>query len=122
MARLEVLLEFPPMSSTRTVQSPLLVGPDEQLASADRCISDAAAGNGRFRLLAGETGVGKPRLVRSILMKARAAGFRVAKGDVNPQDTHVLLAPVHDLARTMGEAEFGKLAERLLAFAHGARQ
>ncbi|HEY4226952.1 MAG TPA: LuxR C-terminal-related transcriptional regulator [Candidatus Limnocylindrales bacterium] len=103
------------MNATRTVQSPILVGRDEHLVSADQWIADAAAGHGRFVLFAGETGVGKTRLLRSILMKARSAGFRLAKGDVNPQDAHVLLFPVHDLARTMGQDDFGNLAERILA-------
>lgn len=114
MARSSEVLEFALMSATRTFQSPILVGRDAQLARADQWIADAAAGNGRLVLLAGEPGIGKSRLISSILMKSRAAGFQIAKGDVIPYDDLLLLSPIHDLARTMNDG-FGDLPVRLLA-------
>src|SRR6478752_969752 len=115
MARLNVALRFVAMSAMRTVQSPLLVGRDEQLDSADQWIADAAAGHGRFVLLAGEPGIGKTRLLGSIRLKARAAGFRSATGDIGAPDVLVLLAGIHDIARAMTSAEFGALGAELLA-------
>src|SRR6478752_4736663 len=115
MARLNVALRFVAMSAMRTVQSPLLVGRDEQLESADQWIADAAAGHGRFVLLAGEPGIGKTRLLGSIRLKARAAGFRSATGDIGAPDVLVLLAGIHDIARAMTSAEFGALGAELLA-------
>src|SRR6476659_1653991 len=108
-------LGFAAMSTTRTIQSPLLVGRDEQLVSADQWIADAAAGHGRFVLLAGEPGIGKTRLLGSIRLKARAAGFRSATGDIGAPDVLVLLAGIHDIARAMTSAEFGALGAELLA-------
>jgi DNA-binding CsgD family transcriptional regulator len=103
------------MSATRTIQSPLLVGRDEQLESADQWIADTAAGHGRFVLLAGEPGIGKTRFLGSIRLKARAAGFRSATGDIGAPDVLVLLAGIHDIARAMPSAEFGTLGPQLLA-------
>ena len=94
------------MSATRTIQSPLLVGRDELLESAGEWIADAAAGRGRFVLLAGEPGIGKTRLLGSIRLKARAAGFRSATGDIGAPDVLVLLAGIHDIARAMPPTEF----------------
>ncbi len=103
------------MGTTRTIQSPLLVGRDEQLSSADQWIADATAGHGRFVLVAGEPGIGKTRLLGSIRLKARAAGFRSVTGDIGAPDVLVLLAGVHDLARAMPAADFGALGPQLLA-------
>ena len=103
------------MGAMRTIQSPILVGRDEHLANAEQWIADAAAGHGRFVLLAGEPGIGKTRLLGSIRMKARAAAFRSATGDIGAPDVLVLLAGVHDIGRAMPEADFGALGAQLLA-------
>ena len=103
------------MSAVRTIQSPLLVGRDEHLGSADQWIADAAAGHGRFVLLAGEPGIGKTRLLGSIRLKARGASFRSATGDIGAPDVLVLLAGIHDIGRAMPAADFGSLGEQLLA-------
>ena len=75
------------MSTVGPLLSPLLVGRDDLLQLAQRRIAEAAAGRGHLLLLAGEAGVGKTRLLRSILRMADAAGFRSAKGDLAPQDS-----------------------------------
>jgi DNA-binding CsgD family transcriptional regulator len=96
--------------------SPLLVGRDELLTLTSQRLDEAAAGRGRSLLLAGEAGVGKTRLLRAILRKAQQAGFRIAKGDLAPQDAQVPLASVLDLARTMRQdPAFGGLGEELLS-------
>jgi DNA-binding CsgD family transcriptional regulator len=115
MARLKPALEFGDMNAMRTIQSPLLVGRDEHLANAEQWIADAAGGQGRFVLLAGEAGIGKTRLLGSIRTKARAAGFRSATGDIGAPDVLVLLAGIHDIGRAMPAADFGTLGAQLLA-------
>jgi DNA-binding CsgD family transcriptional regulator len=92
----------------------LLVGRDELLALADRRVDEVANGHGTLLLLAGEPGIGKTRLLRATLLKAKAAGFRLAKGDVAPQDALVPLASVLGLARTMSATDFGDLGPQLL--------
>jgi DNA-binding CsgD family transcriptional regulator/tetratricopeptide (TPR) repeat protein len=109
-----------PMSTLGPLLSPLLVGRDDLLQLAERRIAEAAAGRGHLLLLAGEAGVGKTRLLRSILRKATAAGFRTAKGDLAPQDAQLPLASILDLARTMnGTGGFGDLGDALLTIQGG---
>ncbi len=104
-----------PVTQLGTLLSPLLVGRDELLQLVDRRIAEAAAGRGELLMLAGEAGIGKTRLLAATLRKARAAGFRVAKGDIGPHDRQVPLASVLDLARTMrDDAAFGTLGTDLL--------
>jgi DNA-binding CsgD family transcriptional regulator len=103
------------MSRLGPLLSPLLVGRDDLLALADRRIEETAAGRGQVVLLAGEAGIGKTRLLRAILRKAEAAGFRIAQADLAPQDRLVPLASIKDLARTMREVPaFGGLGDALL--------
>ena len=103
-----------PMPRMRPALSPLLVGRDDLLVLADRRITDAAAGRGSLLLLAGEPGIGKTRIVGAAIQKARAARFRIAKGDLSPHDILVPLASIFDLARTMRSEAFGDLGPELL--------
>ena len=108
------------MSNIGPILSPLLVGRDDLLNLADRRIAEASAGRGHLLLLAGEAGIGKTRLLRAILAKAEAAGFRLAKGDLAPQDRQVPLASVLDLARTMNDqGGFDGLGDALLSIQGG---
>ncbi len=103
------------MTQPGTLLSPLLVGRDELLLLVDRRIAEAAAGRGELLMLAGEAGIGKTRLLATALRKARASGFRIAKGDLGPLDRQVPLASVLDLARTMrADPAFGGLGAELL--------
>ena len=108
------------MGTVGPLLSPLLVGRDDLLQLAERRIAEASAGRGHLLLLAGEAGIGKTRLLRSILRMASAAGFRFAKGDLAPQDAQLPLASVLDLARTMNDiGGFGELGDALLTMQGG---
>ena len=87
------------MSQIGPLLSPLLVGRDDLLNLADRRLAEAAEGSGQLLLLAGQAGVGKSRLMQVILRKARTAGFKVARGDLAPQDLLVPLGSILDLVR-----------------------
>lgn len=103
------------MSQVRPLLSPILVGRDDLLELADRRVAEVGAGQGHLLLLAGEAGIGKTRFLSAMLRKARAAGFRAAKGDLAPADRQVPLASVLDLARTMATIPaFGNLGRELL--------
>ena len=108
------------MSQVRPLLSPILVGRDDLLELAERRLAEAAAGHGQLLMLAGEAGIGKTRMLDAILRKAAAAGFRIAKGNLAPQDRQVPLASVLDLARTMRHMPaFGPLGADLLAMRGG---
>ncbi|HET8786457.1 MAG TPA: AAA family ATPase [Candidatus Limnocylindrales bacterium] len=91
------------MAMLTTVQCPILVGRDDVLELADTAIGEATHGRGRTLLFAGEAGIGKTRLVQSIVRRARAKDFRYSGGDLAPQDADVPLAALRDLFRTMRE-------------------
>lgn len=104
------------MSHAGPVLCPILVGRDDLLELADRLIADGAAGRGRALFLSGQAGLGKTRLIRAMVRKAEAAGFRVDGGSVAPQDRQVPLASIHEMATGMrGSPDFGPLSEDLLA-------
>jgi DNA-binding CsgD family transcriptional regulator len=104
------------MDTVGPVISPLLVGRDELLELAERRLEEAAQGRGHLLLLAGEAGIGKTRLVRTILRAAEAKGAVCARGDLAPQDQDVPAASILDLARTMArDPSFGSLGDDLIA-------
>src|SRR5689334_17823344 len=110
------------MVTMRPIQSPLLVGRDDLLHLAERRIDEAAAGRGHMLLVAGEAGLGKTRLLHSVERRAEGRGFRVAQGDLSPNDGEVPLASIRDLARTMSQnAAFGELGAEVLGHERGGR-
>ena len=65
----------------RRVSSPTFVGRAEQLARFDHALARAAEGEPAALLVAGDSGVGKTRLVSEYAERARAASARVLTGD-----------------------------------------
>lgn len=107
------------MNRARSVQSPLVVGRDHVLSLIADAVVEAGAGRGRLVLLAGEAGIGKTRLIGAAMRQAAGAGFRVAKGDLSPNDQLVSLASIGDLARSMRRDAFGALGPEILAIQGG---
>ena len=95
----ESLHRLPLMTSTRVLLSPLLVGRDDVLALMTRKTSEALAGRGQTLLIGGEAGIGKSRIVGTVIRQARQVGFRVAKGDINAGDQ---LIPLYTLVVQLG--------------------
>jgi DNA-binding CsgD family transcriptional regulator len=89
------------VSRIAPVVCPILVGRDELLALAERRIRDVADGHGHVLLLSGDAGIGKTRLLGSILRHAGGAGFRASIGGLTPQDQDVPEAILLDLGRAM---------------------
>ena len=110
------------MTATRTIQSPVLVGRDDVLATIAQAVAEATAGRGQTLLIAGEAGIGKSRIVASVVRRAQKAGFRIGTGTIAPQDQLVSLASVRDLARGLPSATFGTLGSNLLSLQRGGRQ
>ncbi len=84
-----------------TLICPVLVGRDDLLALAERRLEQAATGRGHVLFLAGEAGIGKTRLLGSVMREAALRGFVVVTGDVGPRDVEVPAAPLLDLTRSM---------------------
>ena len=56
------------------------MGRDEELARIERALSDAAGGRPRILFVSGEAGIGKSRLVREAIDRARARGSPILHG------------------------------------------
>jgi predicted ATPase len=65
---------------SRPRAAPALVGRDGELGELVAGLDDAASGNGRLFLLAGDPGIGKSRLAYEAAARARDRGFKVAWG------------------------------------------
>src|SRR5215208_280380 len=101
--------------AVRRVSSPTFVGRAEQLATFDQALARAAAGEPAALLVAGESGVGKSRLVAEFAERAGAAGARVLTGDcVELGEGELPYAPLvgalRDLQRDIGGEALAELA------------
>ncbi|HTQ44027.1 MAG TPA: protein kinase [Polyangiaceae bacterium] len=80
-----------------------LVGRSQLVSELDAIVSDAAGGAGSFVCLAGESGVGKTRLLAEASRLARHCGLKVLSGrcvavDVDPSgDTDPSAGPLHPM-------------------------
>jgi DNA-binding CsgD family transcriptional regulator/tetratricopeptide (TPR) repeat protein len=92
------------VTANRPLICPILVGRDDLLGTADQNIAEVMAGTGRFTALAGESGIGKTRLLGAIERRARAAGLRSVRGGTYPSDLRVPAAVLLDLGRSMARA------------------
>jgi tetratricopeptide (TPR) repeat protein len=63
------------------VTSSTFVGRSEELAELEAALADAAAEHPSLAFVAGDSGVGKTRLLAELVARARASGARVLSGD-----------------------------------------
>jgi DNA-binding CsgD family transcriptional regulator/tetratricopeptide (TPR) repeat protein len=106
------------MREVEPLLSRVIVGRDEHLALAQRRLGEVWAGHGQLILVSGEAGIGKTRLLGEISRLATVGGFRVARGEVAPQDHDVLAASFLDLGRSMRrDPAFGSIGRDLLEVA-----
>jgi hypothetical protein len=87
-----------------------VVGRDRQVRVIDDAIAGAAKGRGQVLLVPGEPGIGKTRLARAAIERARAAGVRTAWAAAWQGDGVPPLWPWAELMRqvTGGEIEFAR--------------
>lgn len=87
-----------------------LIGRDQELATARRAINAAAGGTCASLVIAGGFGVGKSRLLQSIVDEASARGFAAARGQAYQTDIDVPYALIVDaLTPTVSALEPGAL-------------
>jgi DNA-binding CsgD family transcriptional regulator/tetratricopeptide (TPR) repeat protein len=101
--------------AVRRVTSPTFVGRAEQLAVFDEALDGGAQGDPAVLLVAGESGVGKSRLVSEYGERAQATGARVLTGDcVELGEGELPYAPIvgvlRDLQREIGTDALAELA------------
>src|SRR5215210_8484402 len=97
------------------VVCPTLVGRQPQVAALRQVLTRAREGNGSVALIVGEAGVGKSRLLRSMVDDARAAGFFVLQGACFEAERSIPYAPVLDLVRLFARTASPALVAHVLA-------
>jgi DNA-binding NarL/FixJ family response regulator len=96
------------------VSSPVFVGRAAELEHLERALDDAANGRPATKLVAGEAGIGKTRLVIEFTDRARSAGAQVLVGHcLQVGDTGLAYAPIagalRPLLRTRSRAELERV-------------
>ncbi len=82
-------------ATTTRMTSSRLVGRSAELAQLEAVVRDAAEGRPSLAFVAGESGVGKSRLVGELARRARADGVRVLSGDcVDLGESELAYAPL----------------------------
>jgi predicted ATPase len=85
------------MSGTRTtltVERPDLVGRDPELARLEHRLSGAISGRGAMVAIVGEPGIGKTRVTREFMERARIRGVTVLQGRGRVNGTRLSYAPL----------------------------
>jgi DNA-binding CsgD family transcriptional regulator len=82
-------------------RSPRLIGRQSQLKSLEELLQQASKKQGRVALVKGEAGIGKSTVVREMVARAKAHGFRAVEADCVEADSLVPYGPLFDLFETL---------------------
>jgi DNA-binding CsgD family transcriptional regulator/tetratricopeptide (TPR) repeat protein len=94
------------------VSSSIFVGRSGELAELEAALADAAAGRPWLAFVAGDSGVGKTRLVSELATRARAAGARALTGDcVELGEGELPYAPLVAMLRSLARSRDPVLGE-----------
>jgi len=94
------------------VSSSTFVGRSVELAELEAAFSEAADGRASIAFVAGDSGVGKTRLVDELAVRARASGARVLSGDcVELGEGELPYAPIVTALRALARARDPILSE-----------
>jgi DNA-binding CsgD family transcriptional regulator len=102
------------------VSSPEFIGREPELAVLESLIARAEASEGAFALVAGESGVGKSRLVAELSVRARSRAMTVLIGEcLELAEGELPYAPLIGALRSLLRERSGQQAEELLLAPHG---
>ena len=97
------------------VSSSVFVGREQELAALEAAVARAGSGEGTVVLLAGESGIGKSRLIGELSERARAGGATVLTGEcLELAEGELPYAPIVGALRSLGRDE----VEELIGPAH----
>lgn len=99
----------------QSVVCPVLVGRAAPMATIVHTLDRARDAHGGTLLVSGEAGIGKSRIVRSMVERARASGFVTLQGACFEADRAQPYAPVLDLVRVLATTASPALAAHYFA-------
>jgi predicted ATPase len=100
--------------TTLTVERPDLVGRDPELARLEHRLSGAISGRGSMVAIVGEPGIGKTRVTREFMERARSRGVTVLQGRGRANGARLSYAPLAEaLTEYVSSAEPQALQEDL---------
>ena len=102
------------MQIRHDVVCPTLIGRDSEVGAARALIERAWEARGQVALIVGEAGVGKSRLLRTMMDEARAEGFLLLRGQSFESDASIPYAPLLDLVRLFTESASPAIAAHVL--------
>jgi len=109
---------LPPLAAGDTsdvatrVSSTAFVGRSQELGELETAFAEAAGGRASIAFVAGESGVGKTRLVDELAARARASGARVLSGDcVELSEGELPYAPIVTALRAVARSREAVLSE-----------
>jgi DNA-binding CsgD family transcriptional regulator/tetratricopeptide (TPR) repeat protein len=103
------------MMVEQSVVCPVLVGRAAPITTAAHFVDRARDSHGGTLLVSGEAGIGKSRLVRATVERARASGFVTLQGACFESDRAQPYAPVLDLVRVLATTASPALAAHYFA-------
>jgi DNA-binding CsgD family transcriptional regulator len=103
------------MQIRHDVVCPTLIGRDPEVGAARALIERAWEARGQVALVIGEAGVGKSRLLRTVMEEARAEGFLLLRGQSFESDASIPYAPLLDMVRLYAESTSPSVVAHVLA-------
>jgi predicted ATPase len=97
-------MQRPAMHIRHDVVCPTLIGRDPEVGAVRELIERAWEARGHVALIVGEAGVGKSRLLRTMMDEGRAEGFLLLRGQSFESDASIPYAPLLDLVRLYAES------------------
>jgi DNA-binding CsgD family transcriptional regulator len=99
----------------QSVVCPILIGRDAPLSTVLHTLDRARNAHGSTLLVSGEAGIGKSRLVRAMVERARSLGFVALQGACFETDRAHPYGPVLDLVRVLSATASPSLAAHYFA-------
>jgi DNA-binding CsgD family transcriptional regulator len=99
----------------QSVVCPVLIGRDAPLSTVLHTLDRARVAHGNTLLVSGEAGIGKSRLVRAMVERARSLGFVTLQGSCFEADRAQPYAPILDLVRVLSATASPALAAHYFA-------
>ena len=103
-----------PVHLLETTQSQPLVGRRAELYQLEKSLQLLEGGQGSIVLLCGEQGIGKTRLGKEVVLRARTAGMQILYGAAHEQEGHLPYGPIIEAIRSILDQQMVNMLQKQL--------